>query len=124
MADRTILETFPNPHPRREYLIEHRVREFTSLCPRTGQPDFARISVDYVAAAACIELKSLKLYLQSFRTQGIFYEDVTNAILDDLVAACQPRWMRVRTRWSVRGGIASVITAEFGSRAREGGLAP
>ena len=116
MADRRTVETFPNPHPSRNYQIVHKVREFTSLCPKTGQPDFGRISINYVADAACLELKSLKLYLQSFRDRGIFYEDVTNVILDDLVAACRPRWMTVVTRWSVRGGISSVISVEHGHR--------
>ncbi len=114
MTDRSILETFPNPHPARPYLIEHEVHEFTSLCPVTGHPDFATISIRYVAAAACVELKSLKLYLQSYRSDGIFYEDATNVILQDLVQACQPKWMMVRSRWSVRGGIHSVITVEHG----------
>lgn len=116
MGDAALLETFPNPHPARDYIIVHKVREFTSLCPKTGQPDFARLTISYVAGAECIELKSLKLYLQSFRNEGIFYEDVTNRILEDLVACCRPKWMRVRTHWSVRGGIHSVITAAFGVR--------
>lgn len=111
-----MFETFPNSHPQRDYVIEHVVHEFTSLCPKTGQPDFARIRIRYVADATCIELKSLKLYLQSFRDRGIFYEDVTNVMLNDLVAACRPRWMQVKTRWSTRGGIHSVITAEHGER--------
>jgi len=114
MADRSILETFANPHPDRAYLIEHEVHEFTSLCPMTGHPDFASITIRYVAAGACLELKSLKLYLQSFRNDGIFYEDVTNVILDDLAKACEPSWMVVRSRWSVRGGIHSVVTAVHG----------
>jgi 7-cyano-7-deazaguanine reductase len=112
---RSILETFPNPHPTRDYVIEHKVRQFTSLCPRTGQPDFGKMAIRYVAAEKCIELKSLKMYLQSFRNEGIFYEDVTNVILNDLVSACSPKWMMVRSSWSVRGGIRSVITAEHGS---------
>lgn len=116
-----VLETFPNPHPRRNYVIAHVVHEFTSLCPKTGQPDFARIRIRYMAAATCVELKSLKMYLQSFRQRGIFYEDVTNVILDDLVAATRPQWMEVTTRWSTRGGIHSVITAEYGERPRPGG---
>ena len=113
---RDAIETFPNPHPARDYQIEHEAREFTSLCPKTGQPDFATITIRYVPWPACIELKSLKLYLQSFRAKGVFYEEVTNAILNDLVAACQPKWMVVESRWSVRGGIQSVITAEYGDR--------
>jgi 7-cyano-7-deazaguanine reductase len=111
-----LMETFPNPHPTRDYLIEHHVQEFTSLCPVTGQPDFGRMRISYVAGERCVELKSLKLYLQTFRTKGIFYEDVTNAILNDLVKKLAPRWMRVRTKWSVRGGIRSVVTAEHGQR--------
>ncbi len=114
MTDRSELDTFPNPHRSRDYVIEHRVWEFTSLCPRTGQPDFGKIRIRYVADVTCVELKSLKLYLQSFRNEGIFYEDATNVILNDLVAACQPRWAEVETTWRVRGGIESVITAEYG----------
>lgn len=111
-----LLETFDNPHPARNYLIEHHVHEFTSTCPKTGQPDFATMVVRYVAADRCVELKSLKLYLQSYRDRGIFYEDVTNVILDDLVGCLGPRWMQIQTNWSVRGGIHSVITAEHGQR--------
>jgi len=114
MTDRSMLETFPNPHPSRDYLIEHRVHEFTSLCPKTGQPDFATIRIRYVARDVCLELKCLKEYLQSFRDRGIFYEDVTNVILNDLVALCQPKWMVIESSWSVRGGISSVITARHG----------
>jgi len=112
-------ETFPNPHPSRDYVIEHCVHEFTSLCPKTGQPDFGRVTIRYVADGDCVELKSLKLYLQSFRNEGIFYEDVTNVILNDLVAACHPRWVQVETAWSVRGGIESVIVAEVGQEPAE-----
>jgi len=111
-----MLETFANPHPARSYLIEHHVQEFTSLCPKTGQPDYATILIRYVAAQRCVELKSLKLYLQGYRNRGIFYEDVTNVILNDLVQCLQPRWLQVQTSWSVRGGIRSVITAEHGSK--------
>ena len=116
MADRSLLESFPNPHPTRDYLIEHHVREFTSICPRTGHPDFARLKISYVADTECVELKSLKLYLEQFRSEGIYYEDVTNVILEDLVACCRPKWMLVESRWSVRGGIRSVIRAEQGHR--------
>lgn len=116
MADAKLLETFPNPHPGRDYLIEHVVHEFTSLCPKTGQPDFAAMTIRYVAGASCIELRSLKVYLQQFRSEGIFYEDVTNVILDALVAACRPRWMEVESRWSVRGGIHTVVRARHGTR--------
>ncbi len=115
MADTAKLETFPNPHPSRDYLVEHVAREFTSICPNTGQPDFGTITLRYVPAAACIELKSLKLYVQTFRSEGIYYEDVTNVILNDLVACCEPKWMLVQSDWSIRGGIQSVITAEHGT---------
>jgi 7-cyano-7-deazaguanine reductase len=115
MPDRSLLETFPNPHPDREYLIHHHAHEFTSLCPVTGQPDFGELDVQYVADQTCVELKSLKLYLQSFRNEGIFYEDVTNVILDDLCAATAPRWMLLRTTWTVRGGLHSVITVQHGT---------
>ena len=121
----SLLETFPNPHPGRDYLIEHHVHEFTSLCPKTGQPDFGTIQIRYVAGQRCVELKSLKLYLQGYRDRGIFYEDVTNVILDDLVHCMIPRWIQVRTTWTVRGGIHSVITAEHGPAALSGqGLGP
>jgi len=113
---RDTIETFPNPHATRDYRVEHQAQEFTSLCPMTGQPDFATITIRYVPGPTCIELKSLKLYLQSFRSKGIFYEDVTNVILNDLVAACSPKWMVVESRWNVRGGIQSVIMAEHGER--------
>jgi 7-cyano-7-deazaguanine reductase len=109
------LETFANPHPEREYLVEHEAAEFTSLCPKTGQPDFGSLVVRYVPGPHCIELKSLKLYLQSFRNEGIFYEDVTNRILNDLAAACSPRWMAVESKWGIRGGIRSVITVQQGA---------
>ena len=112
MSDKPNIETFPNPHPARDYHIEHEINEFTSVCPKTGQPDFATMSIRYIAAEMCIELKSLKLYLQSFRDEGIFYEDITNVILNDLVAACKPDWMVVESRWTVRGGIQTTITAE------------
>jgi len=106
-----LIETFPNPHPNREYEIEHTCPEFTSVCPITGQPDFATITVHYVPGATCIELKSLKLYLWAFRNEGHFYEDVTNLILDDLVAAMDPLRIEVRGVFNVRGGISSTIRA-------------
>lgn len=114
MPDPSNLETFPNPHPSRDYVIEHRAAEFTSVCPKTGQPDYATIVIRYTAGESCLELKQLKLYLQSFRNEGIYYEDVTNVMLDDLVASCRPKWMVVETRWRTRGGIESVITATHG----------
>ena len=105
------LESFSNPHPGRDYTIEHTCHEFTSVCPKTGQPDFGTIRIVYVPARLCVELKSLKLYLQAFRDQGIFYEDVVNVILNDLVRALSPRRMTVEGSFSVRGGISSVVTA-------------
>ena len=105
------LESFTNPHPGRDYTIEHTCPEFTSVCPKTGQPDFASIRITYVPDRRCVELKSLKLYLQAFREQGIFYEDVINVILDDLVRATRPRRMTVEGSFTVRGGISSVVTA-------------
>ena len=109
---RSALETFPNPRPGRDYTIEIECPEFTSVCPKTGQPDFGVIRIHYVPDKTCIELKSLKLYIHSFRQEGIFYEAVTNAILDDLVAACTPRQMTVIGDFNVRGGIGTVVTAE------------
>ncbi len=110
----SLLEVFDNPEPGRDYVIEHVTDEFTSVCPKTGLPDFGQVTVRYVADRACLELKSLKLYFHAFRNRGIFYEAVTNRILDDLVQACRPRWMEVETRWTVRGGIRSVIRARHG----------
>ena len=107
------LQVFANPHPDRDYTIEMECPEFTSICPVTGQPDFGTIRLSYVPDQQCIELKSLKLYLWSFRQEGAFYETVTNTILDDLVAACTPRRMTVVGDFNVRGGISSVVTAEF-----------
>lgn len=107
------LETFPNPHPRRDYLIQHIAPEFTAVCPKTGQPDFGEIRIAYVPDRLCVELKSLKLYLQGFRNRGIFYEDVTNVILDDLVAGTKPRRMTVEGHFRARGGIRSVIIATY-----------
>jgi 7-cyano-7-deazaguanine reductase len=108
-----VLETFPNRHPGRDYTIVHTCPEFTALCPKTGQPDFAAIVISYVPDALCVELKSLKLYLQAYRSRGIFYEHVTNVILDDLVAAVRPRSMTVEGRFAVRGGISSVVRATY-----------
>ena len=105
------LETFPNPRPGRDYHIAFDCPEFTCLCPLTGQPDFATIAIDYVPDERCVELKSLKLYLWSYRNEGGFHEDMTNRILDDLVAAIAPRRMTVTTDWLVRGGIHTVVEA-------------
>ena len=110
------LETFPNPHPRRGYLIRHVAAEFTSVCPKTGQPDFGTIEIEYVADRLCVELKSLKLYLQGYRNVGVFYEDVVNRILDDLSGALKPRRMKVTGSFSTRGGIRSIVTAEYEKR--------
>jgi 7-cyano-7-deazaguanine reductase len=112
------LETFDNPAPERDYEIVHTAPEFTSVCPLTGQPDFATIVVTYVPDRLCLELKALKLYFFGFRDQGVFYEAVVNRILDDLVAACAPRSMEVRGEFRVRGGIASVVTARHLPTAR------
>ncbi|MBS1713301.1 MAG: NADPH-dependent 7-cyano-7-deazaguanine reductase QueF [Armatimonadetes bacterium] len=111
-----MIETFPNPAPERDYTILHVCPEFTSVCPKTGQPDFATIELEYVPDALCIELKSLKLYYYGFRNEGIYFEAVMNRILDELSAACSPRWMRVIGRFNVRGGISSVVTVETGTR--------
>lgn len=108
------LQTFPNPRPGRSYEIAFECPEFTCLCPRTGQPDFATIRINYVPDQTCVELKSLKLYLWSFRNEGAFHEAVTNQILDDLVAAIAPRQMTVVGDFWVRGGIRTVVTARHG----------
>jgi 7-cyano-7-deazaguanine reductase len=113
MPDATLLETFPSPSES-DFLIEHVNDEFTSVCPKTGHPDFGRIVLRYVPGATCVELKSLKLYYQSFRNEGIFYEAVTNRIRDDLVYVLSPRWLQVVTEWRGRGGICSRIVAEHG----------
>jgi 7-cyano-7-deazaguanine reductase len=107
-----LLETFANPQPARDYTIRIRLPEFTCLCPKTGQPDFATLHLEYVPAALCVELKSLKLYVWSFRDEGHFHEDVTNRILDDLVAAVAPRFMRITAEFNVRGGIYTTVVAE------------
>lgn len=130
MPNADLLETFPNPYPDRPYDISMETNEFTSLCPvggietdaaeleklQGGAPDFATIRVSYVPNARCVELKSLKLYLWSFRNEGVFYERAVNRILDDLVAAVEPRWIQVTGDFNVRGGIKSVVTAAHGSR--------
>lgn len=106
------LETFANPHPGRDYTVRIRIPEFTCLCPRTGQPDFAELLLEYVPDKACVELKALKLYIWSYRDQGAFHEDVTNRILDDLVAALSPRFMRLTAQFNVRGGLYTTVVAE------------
>lgn len=110
------LETFPNPKPGRRYAISFEVPEFTCLCPKTGQPDFATFSIQYEPDEQCIELKSLKLYMWSFRDEGHFHEAVTNQILDDLVSAVKPHWMEVEGDFYVRGGIHTVVVATHGAR--------
>ncbi|MGB8339787.1 MAG: preQ(1) synthase [Burkholderiales bacterium] len=106
------LETFVNPAPQRDYYIHMEIPEFTCLCPKTGQPDFALILLDYVPDKLCVELKSLKLYMWSYRNQGAFHEAVANEILDDLVKATKPRYMRLTAKWYVRGGILTNVIAE------------
>ena len=106
------LETFPNPNPGRDYQIRMECPEFTCLCPMTAQPDFGTVRIRYVPDHLCVELKSLKLYLWSFRDEGHFHEAVTNRILDDLVAALSPRWLRVEGDFAVRGGIHTVVVTE------------
>ena len=106
------LETFENPNQDRDYTIRIRIPEFTCLCPKTGQPDFATINIDYVPEASCIELKALKMYIWSFRDEGAFHEKVTNQMLSDFVAACDPRFMRVTAEFNVRGGVYTNVVAE------------
>lgn len=114
MSDfRSTLETFQNQFPDRDYRIEIVAPEFTSVCPKTGQPDFGTLTVTYIPDKLCIELKSFKLYLQKFRNEGIFYEHLTNTILDDLAAVAKPRYMKLVASFTARGGITTSVTAEF-----------
>ena len=106
------LELFDNPNPERGYTITIRCPEFTSVCPKTGQPDFGEITIEYCPDRLCIELKSLKLYMQSYRNEGIFYESLTNEILNDLAAACEPRRMKVQSKFTPRGGITTEVVVE------------
>jgi len=106
------LQVFANPQPKRDYVIHFDIPEFTCNCPLTGQPDFAHIEIDCIADKLCVELKSLKLYMWSYRNEGAFHEKVTNSILDDLVKAIDPRFMRITARWYVRGGIYTTVVAE------------
>lgn len=106
------VDTFPNPNPGRDFTIRINIPEFTCLCPLTGQPDFATFDLEYVPEAACVELKSLKLYMWSFRDRGAFHEAVTNEILEHLAKATQPRFMRLTARWNVRGGLYTNVTVE------------
>lgn len=107
------LETFPNHHPKRDYTVTMHSEEFTCVCPLTGQPDFAKIKIQYIPDQLILESKSLKLYLQSFRNEGTFHEHVTNVILDDIVAALAPRWCKITADFTVRGGIGISVDAEF-----------
>jgi 7-cyano-7-deazaguanine reductase len=111
-----LIATFPNPAPRRDYRIHMEIPEFTCLCPKTGQPDFATLVLDYVPEKRCVELKSLKLYVWSFRNEGTFHEAVTNRILNDLVKALAPRFMRLAAHFYVRGGIFTTVVAEHAGR--------
>src|SRR3977135_2857453 len=106
------LQVFANPSPKRDYVIQFQIPEFTCTCPLTGQPDFAHFTIEMVADALCVELKSLKLYFWSYRNVGAFHEKVTNEILDDIVAAARPRFVRISARWNVRGGIYTNVVAE------------
>ena len=119
MAPSKKLETFPNPNPGRDYTIRMRIPEFTCLCPKTGQPDFATLHLEYVPDRKCVELKSLKLYIWSFRNEGKFHEAVTNEILDDLVRATSPRFMRLTAEFLVRGGIYTTVVAQHGKSGGE-----
>ena len=107
-----LLETFPNPHPGRDYEITHVAPEFTSVCPKTGHPDFGTMTLRYTPAAGCVELKSLKLYYQSFRNHGAFYEDVTNLIADELIRLLKPKHLELTAAWTPRGGLHSTIRVE------------
>ena len=113
------LETFPNPHPDNSYTIRFSTNEFTTICPLTGQPDFAQITVEYEPDQKCLESKSLKLYLWSFRNEGHFHEDVTNILLNDMVRACSPRSMTITGHYNIRGGIDFVITARHSKSPKE-----
>lgn len=113
MAEVVVIETFANPRPGREFEIEHVAPEFTSVCPLTGQPDYGTVRLVYTPDALCVELKSYKFYLQSYRNRGIFYEAATNQILDDLVAVCQPKRMTIITEWTPRGGLHSIVRASY-----------
>lgn len=110
---RSALETFDNPYPNRDFVVETICPEFTSMCPKTGQPDFATLTITYVADNVCYELKSLKHYLQQYRNHGAFYENVTNSILDDLVAVTNPRWMKIVGAFTPRGGIRTNVITQY-----------
>ncbi len=113
MAEKPPLETFENPAPQRDYEIKIDCPEFTSVCPKTGQPDFGTITITYCPDKVCLELKALKYYMQSYRNKGIFYEYLTNELLDDFIKASQPRWMKVTGSFTARGGISTSVTASY-----------
>ena len=117
---RDVLETFDNQYPQRDYTIQIVCPEFTSVCPKTGQPDFGTLTIEYTPAAKCVELKSLKHYLQQFRNEGIFYENATNRILDDLVAVLQPRRLTLKAAFTPRGGITTTVTVCYQLSATSG----
>ena len=119
MADYKILETFPNPAPHRDFIIEHTHHEFTSMCPMTGHPDFATITVRYVADKTCVELKSLKLYFHAYRNEGIFFEAATNKICDDLAKVLKPRSLTIIAAFKARGGFSSIVTADYQPSAKK-----
>ena len=121
MSDKYEFELFDNPRPGRDYTITMRCPEFTSVCPKTGQPDFGEITIQYCPDKLCLELKSLKFYMQSYRNQGIFYEKLTNDILDDLSAACKPKWMKITSCFTPRGGITTEVVAETGQAQTDAG---
>jgi 7-cyano-7-deazaguanine reductase len=116
ISKKSAFELFENPKPERDYRITIRCPEFTSVCPKTGQPDFGEVVIEYCPDKKCVELKSLKLYIQSYRSRGIFYEALTNEILDDLCSACEPRWMRVTSKFTPRGGITTEVVAEHNAK--------
>lgn len=111
--NRKLLEVFDNQFPDRDYKIEIVAPEFTSVCPKTGQPDFGTITITYTPDQVCIELKSLKMYMQSFRNEGIYYEHITNTLLDDLAMVSKPRWMKIEAHFNARGGITETVTAQY-----------
>lgn len=119
MSETPEIELFENPRPERDYRISISCPEFTSVCPKTGQPDFGEILIEYTPDKSCIELKGLKFYMQSYRDKGIFYEALTNDILDDLSGACKPRWMKITSRFTPRGGITTEVTAEYKTEVRK-----
>ncbi|MHC4076339.1 MAG: preQ(1) synthase [Planctomycetota bacterium] len=116
MNEKPKLELFENPNPERDYCISITCPEFTSLCPKTGHPDFGQILIEYRPDRLCIELKSLKFYMQSYRNKGIFYEALTNEILDELSGECKPRWMKITSSFTPRGGITTQVTAEYNAK--------